>query len=149
MNPESKKPLLEMPKGDETCRLLVMGHLEPGEWKTGAQDAPVVGDSTFRQLIAAGLDEDGVRLQQLLKGTLKNRKCKPANRKIRQLWRKFLVRFNAEAGQHLGQDSGGNASKSAQKTEGQKSKIKINVKRSMDKAMAMQDYPNTTQNSLR
>ena len=48
---------------------------------TPAQDAPVVGDSAVRQLIAAGLDEDGARL----KGTLKNRKCKPANRKVRQL----------------------------------------------------------------
>ena len=102
-----------------------MGHLEPDACKkTGPRDAPVVGDSTFRQLIAAGLDNDDARL----KGTLKNRKCKPANRKVRQLWRKLLVtdqdRFNAEAGQHPGQDSGGNTSKGAQKNEGQNSKIK-------------------------
>ena len=51
-------------------RLLVLGHLEPDEWKTGAKGAPVVGDSAFRQLIAAGLDEDDSKL----KGTLKNRK---------------------------------------------------------------------------
>ena len=70
-----------MPEGDERFKLLVMGHLEPDEWKTGAQDAPEVGDSAFRQLIAAGLDENDARL----KGTLKNRKCGPANRKIRQL----------------------------------------------------------------
>ena len=95
----------------------MMGHLEPNEWETGSQDAPVVGDSAFRQLIAAGLDEDDARL----KGTLKSRTCKPANRKIRQLWRKLLItdqdRCNAEAlaGQHLGQDSGGNTSKGAQK----------------------------------
>ena len=41
----------------------------------------MVGDSTFRQVIAAGLDADDVRL----KSTLRYRKCKPANRKIRQL----------------------------------------------------------------
>ena len=102
MNPESKKPSPELPEGDEKCRLLVMGHLEPDEWKAGAQGAPVVGDSTFRQLIAAGLDEDDAKVN----GTLKNRKCKPANRKTTQLWRKLLVTdqdgFNAETGQHCG-----------------------------------------------
>ena len=36
MNPESKNPSPEMPEGDEKFRLLVMGHLEPDEWKTGA-----------------------------------------------------------------------------------------------------------------
>ena len=42
MNPESKTPSPEIPKGDEKFRLPVMGHLEPDEWETGAQDAPVV-----------------------------------------------------------------------------------------------------------
>ena len=64
----------------------------------------VVVDSTFGQLIAAGLDETDARS----KCTLKNRKCKPANRNARQLWRKLLVTdqdgFNAEAGHHPGQD---------------------------------------------
>ena len=96
-----------MPEGDEKFRLLVMGHLEPDEWKTGAQDAPVVRDSTVRQLIAAGLDADDARL----KGTLKISKCKPASRNIRQLGGKLMVtdqdRLNAEAAQHPGQDSGG------------------------------------------
>ena len=64
-----------MPEGDEKFRLLVMGHLEPDEWE------PVAGDSTFRQLITAGLEEDNARL----KGTLKNRKCKAANRKTTYL----------------------------------------------------------------
>ena len=124
MNPESKTPSPEMPEGDEKFRLLVMDHLEPDEWNTGEHDAPVVGDSTFRQLIAAGLKEDNA----WLKGTLENRKRKPASRKMRQLWRKLLVtdqdRFNAEAGQHPGQDSGENPSNGARKKEGQASKIK-------------------------
>ena len=70
MHPESKVPSPEMPEGDAKFWLLLMGHLEPHEWKTGAHDAPVVGDSTFRQLIAAGLDEDDATL----KGTPKNTK---------------------------------------------------------------------------
>ena len=37
-------------EGDEKFRLLVMGHREPYEWKTGPQDAPVIGDATFRQM---------------------------------------------------------------------------------------------------
>ena len=49
MNPESKKPSPEMPEGDEKFRLLVMGHREPAEWKTGPHNAPVIGDATFRQ----------------------------------------------------------------------------------------------------
>ena len=53
MNPESSPPSPEMPEGDDKFRLLVMGHLEPNEWKAGAQDAPVVGDSTIRKLILA------------------------------------------------------------------------------------------------
>ena len=64
-----------------------------------------------------------------MKGILKSRKCKPANRKLRQLWRELLVadqdRFNAEAGQHTGQDSRGDTSKGAQTNEDQKSKIKL------------------------
>ena len=56
MNPESKKPSpeLQLPEGDEKFRLLVMGHREPGECKAGPQDAPVIGEENFRQLIGAG-----------------------------------------------------------------------------------------------
>ena len=45
INPESKKPSPEMPEGDEKFRLLVMGHRETEEWKTGPQDDPVIGDA--------------------------------------------------------------------------------------------------------
>ena len=90
-------------------------------WPTGGRLHLQAADSCW----AGQLDDDDARL----KGILKNRKCKPDNRKIRQLWRKLLVtdqdRFNAEAGQHTGQDSGGNTSKGAQKNGHQKSKNKL------------------------
>ena len=79
MNPESKTPLPKMTKSDG-FRLLVMGHLEPDEWATGAHDVPCSGGRPHLQS-ADGCWAGYARL----KGTLENRKCKPANRKIRQL----------------------------------------------------------------
>ena len=87
MNPTSKKPSPKLPEGDEKFRLLVMGHKEPKEGKTGPYDAPVIGDATFRQMIGAGAEA----LDQQLKVKLAGRKCKPANKRQRQLWKKALV----------------------------------------------------------
>jgi hypothetical protein len=67
--------------------ILAMGHREPDEWKTGPQDAPVIGDATFRQMIGAGVEAPDQPLQVKLAG----RRCKPANRRQRQLWKKALV----------------------------------------------------------
>ena len=63
MNPESKKPSPEMPEGDEQFRLLVMSHKEPDEWKAGPQDAPMIGDATFRQMIGPCTKEPDQKLQ--------------------------------------------------------------------------------------
>ena len=86
-------------------------------------------------MIAAGLDEDDVRL----KGTLKNRKCKPANRKIKQLWRKLLVTdqdmFNTEADSTLDKTLEGTHRKAPRKMKAKTRRL--NVKNGMDKAMAM------------
>ena len=87
MNPESKKPSPELPDGDEKFRLMVMGHRDPEDWETDPQDAPVIGDVTFRQLIAAGTDgPDGA-----VQARVADKKFKPAYRKQRQLWEKSLV----------------------------------------------------------
>ena len=81
MNPESKKPSPEMPDGDETFRLLAMGHREPQEWKTGPQDAPVKGDATFRQLIGAGTEGP----YQQLRANVAGQQCmNPESRTPRQ-----------------------------------------------------------------
>ena len=89
INPESKKPLPEMPEGDENFRLLVMGHSEPEEWKTGPHDAPVIGDATFTQMFGAGTDLDDS--DQRLRAIVAGQQCKPANRRQIQLWKKALV----------------------------------------------------------
>ena len=86
MNPETKKPTPEIPTGDSKFRWLVMGHTEPDSWKTGPQDAPVMMDSTLRQMVAMGSDYGlvtGNNIKQ--KG-----KVKPANRKKRQEWKRHL-----------------------------------------------------------
>ena len=107
MNPESKKLSPEMPGGDEKFRFLVMGHRKPDGWKTVPQDAPVIGDATFGQMIGAGTEAP----DQKLKAAVADQKCKPANRRQRQLWKKALVteqeKFEAQQTEGRGSSSVG------------------------------------------
>ena len=123
MNPASKKPSPELREGGEKFRLLAvpLGHREPEEWKTGPQDAPVIGDATFRQMIGAGADAPDQQLQAKLAG----RKCKPANRRQRHLWKKALVteqeQFEVQQAEVGGSSSAGHGRKTVAGQAGQES----------------------------
>ena len=57
--PRVIEPSPELADGDEKFRLLMMGHSVPEDWKTGLQDAPVIGNICYIQaadMIAAGID---------------------------------------------------------------------------------------------
>ena len=112
MSPESKTPSPEIPEGDEQFRLLVVGHREPDEWKTGPQDAPVIRDATFRQMIGActgGLD-------QKLQAAVADQKCKPANRMQRQLWKKALITEQEKFEAHQTEDRGSSSAGQGRET---------------------------------
>ena len=84
MNPECKKPTPEKPEGDSKFRWIVMGHTEPDSWKTGPQDAPVMMDSTFKQIIAMGSDFGLMKgKRQIIRQGIKDKKVKPANQRQR------------------------------------------------------------------
>ena len=147
MNPESKMPSPEIPEGDENFRLLVMGHLEPDEWETGAHDAPVVRDSTFMQLIAAGLDEDDTRLKGSLK---KNSASLPTGNSDscgESSWPQIKISLMLKLDSTLEKTPEGTHRNAPRKLK-VKSR-KSNVESSVDKVLAMQDQPNATRHSLR
>ena len=56
MNPEWHKPNHDHPEGRSKMRWIVLGHTEPSNWCTRAIDAPTLGSSTFRLMMAVGSD---------------------------------------------------------------------------------------------
>ena len=70
------------------------------DWPTGCSSD--IGDATFRQMIRAGTTAPDEKLQAAVAG----QRCKPANRRQRQLCQKVLVTEQEEFEAHQTEDRG-------------------------------------------